>query len=94
VPTDVFKTRKGEPDVAIIGVGIADEAGVPVERAAQTMRELQDDDGKPLSGKQLLDAAKQYADRNGLLVGKGPAREDEPSAQPSDAPPAPDTKES
>lgn len=44
------------------------KGGIPVERAAASMRELQDDDGKPLEGAELTAAAKKYAAANGLAT--------------------------
>lgn len=82
MPADVFKTRKGAPVVEIPGIGLVDdEDGVPLKRAALSMTELQDDDGKPLSGAALVSAAKEWAERAGLLVGKGSAdSDDDPAA--------------
>lgn len=79
---DVFKTRKGDPIVEIPGVGLVDDtAGVPLERAALVMAELQDKNGKPLAGQVLAGAAKKWADRVGLTVTQGPAdAEDAPAA--------------
>lgn len=82
MPTDVFKTRKGQPVVEIPGIGLVDdEDGVPLKRAALSMTELQHDDGKPLTGAALVSAAKEWADRAGLTVGKGIGdSEDDPAA--------------
>lgn len=79
MPTiDVFKTQKGEPVVEIGAVGLVDDKdGVSLERASRSMRELQDEDRKPLTGKQLLEAAKEFADRNGLLVGRASVAADD-----------------
>jgi hypothetical protein len=55
--------------VDIIGVGTAtDTQVVPLDRAAEVLHELQDDKGKPLTGKALDDAAKAFADARGLKV--------------------------
>lgn len=94
MPSDAFKTRKGEPPIEIGGVGIADdEHGVPLERAAQRMRELQDENGAPLTGKQLLDAANEWAGRTGLVVRKTTASGDEPAGAPDSPATANDPKE-
>lgn len=99
MPADAFKTRKGEGPVEIGGLPLIDDTnGVPVEDAALVMRELQDDDGNPLTGRELLDAAKAYAERAGLQVGKSKASPDDAQqgagGGDNDAPgSAPETKE-
>lgn len=66
----ILTTAPDSPyDVEIANVGnLAGNArgGIPVERAAQRLREFQDEDGKPLTGKKLEDAAKKFADDRGL----------------------------
>lgn len=103
MPTaDAFKTRKGDPAVEITGVGLVDDThDVPLDRAARSMSELQDEHGEPLTGSELVDAAKEWADRVGLQVGKTkladpdePAAPAAPEAESTDAPAsAPDHKE-
>lgn len=65
----VFKTAKDTADdVQIAGVGILGAGaagGVPVHVAAETMTELQDDEGKPLTGSALTAAAKRLAETHG-----------------------------
>jgi hypothetical protein len=79
VPTDVFKTRKGAPAVEINGVGlIDDDHSVPLDRAALVMGELQDKNGRPLTGTALRAAAKRWAEAVGLQV----AGEDPQPARP------------
>ena len=69
-----FRTPKDAAyDVDIVNVGYCSphgEKGVSVEHAAQLMHELQDDDGKPLTGKKLETAAKEWADEHGLVITK------------------------
>ncbi len=60
-------TTEGEPS-ELPGIGVVDEQGVPLDRAALVMGELQDDKGRPLTGSTLLSAAKKFADRAGLTV--------------------------
>lgn len=60
-------TTTAEP-VDLIGVGMVDENGVDIERAALRMPELQDENSAPLSGEELLEAAESYAERTGLTV--------------------------
>lgn len=80
----VFKTRKdATEDVRVEGAGLLGagaKGGVPLDRAAQTMPELQatddlgrlvvDDAGnpKPLSGAALTKAAQGFADLHGLDI--------------------------
>lgn len=80
----VFKTKEDSTsDVEIVGAGVAfadGKGGIPVERAAHVMTELQvkdsetgalelDDSGQaqPLTGKKLEQAAREYADARGDL---------------------------
>ena len=82
----VFRTKDDHPhDVQIVGAGVAGafgKGGVPVEKAALTMPELQekdefgwpklDDQGQPvpLSGAKLDAAAKDWAESRGLVATK------------------------
>lgn len=82
-----FKTKKGAPSVEIPGIGVCDEdgqGGVLLERAAPRMAELQNEDGKPLTGKTLEAAAKDWAESADLTVGS--ATEDTPTPEPADPP--------
>jgi hypothetical protein len=66
----IFVTNDDAPySVELAGVGViggSGKGGIPVERAAQRIPELQDDNGDPLSGSQLTAAAKRFADARGL----------------------------
>ena len=68
----VFRTPKNSTSgVDIVGVGYAGPRGegeVVVEEAALRMHELQDEEGKPLSGSKLTAAAKEWAAARGLEV--------------------------
>lgn len=58
-------------DVEIGGVGTLGafgKGGIPVDHAARSMRELQDDDGAPLTPKKLERAAREFAERRNLRV--------------------------
>lgn len=75
-----FYPPDGQSEVAITNVGVATADGLPLERAALTMPELQhvvpSDDGDqvvPLTGDDLVVAAQEWAARAGLIV--GPAEE-------------------
>src|SRR4051812_27960276 len=67
----IFTTDPSSPyPVEIANVGnLAGNArgGIPVDEAAVTLRELQED-GEPLSGKKLEDAARAFADDRDLRV--------------------------
>jgi len=60
-------TTEGEPS-ELPGIGVVNEQGVPIDRAALVMGELQDDKGRPLTGSTLLAAAKKYAEQAGITV--------------------------
>jgi hypothetical protein len=66
----IFKTADDHGyDVEIANVGVLGafgKGGIPVERAAETLHHLQDEEGKPLSGKKLEDAARDFAEARGL----------------------------
>lgn len=67
-----LSTRSGAPSSTIHGVGVlpADgRGGISLTRAAKTMHELQDGDGKPLTGAPLKAAAEKYAKAQNLDVG-------------------------
>jgi hypothetical protein len=68
----VIHTPKNQPyDVEIAGVGVvggSGRGGFTAERVAQVAQELQDDEGKPLTGKKLEDAATAWAESRGLAV--------------------------
>jgi hypothetical protein len=68
----VFKTDSEDPNtVEIAGVGLLPangKGGVAVEFAAPRMRELQDDNGEPLSGADLGKAAREFAKSRGFTV--------------------------
>lgn len=68
----VFHTPREHPyDVEIAGVGTVggqNRGGIPVEHAAAVLHELQDDDGKPLTGAKLEKAANAFAAGRGLAV--------------------------
>ncbi len=83
---DAFRTKTNATDrVEIAGVGLLEPEGkgfIRLDHAAQTMPELQerdengdvklDDDGNPtaLEGKELKDAAREFADTHDLRVVK------------------------
>jgi hypothetical protein len=57
--------------IAAVGLVPADGAGgIALERAAVVMSELQDKNGKPLTGDKLDSAARTWADKVGLTVAK------------------------
>lgn len=71
-----FYPPDGQAEVAITNVGVATSDGLPLERAALMMPELQrmvaSDDGDqmiPLTGDDLVVAAQEWAARAGLIVG-------------------------
>jgi len=67
----VFRTRKGGVAAEIANVGYLGpdaNGGVPIDRAAELMAELQDGEGKPLTGTDLTAAAKKWADAHDLDV--------------------------
>lgn len=68
----IFTTDASDPyDTEIANVGVlggSARGGIPVERAARTLRELQDEDGKPLSGRKLEVAAERFARDRGLVA--------------------------
>lgn len=71
MPSPVFKTRPGAPEVSIVGAGLCGpdgKGGVPCERGALSMVELQDDEGQPLEGKDLRVAAERFAESRDLVV--------------------------
>src|SRR6059058_1875180 len=65
----VFKTSKDSVyDVTIAGVGVlgaSGKGGVPIAQAAETLAELQNEDGEPLTGSALTAAAKRLAETHG-----------------------------
>lgn len=64
-----FIVKKDQAPLEIAGVGLVDsDHPVPLERAALVMTELQDEDGKPLTGHPLASAAKGWAQKVGLHV--------------------------
>jgi hypothetical protein len=73
-----FYPAEGQPEVAITGVGLAGSEGLPLDRAAVVMPELQKPelDGAglptgeriPLEGDELVKAAQEWAARSGLVV--------------------------
>lgn len=73
MPT-VLKTRKGQPPVEIGNVGIVDDKGIPLERCAPHMSELQAENGEPLTGAALIAAAEKWAETAGLDVSKPGAK--------------------
>lgn len=67
-----FQTKPGQDAVEIVGVGLCEadgQAGVSLDTAAERMAELQDQNGKPLTGQALAKAAQAWADSAGLTVG-------------------------
>jgi hypothetical protein len=66
----IFKTKTDAGyDTEIGGVGTLGafgKGGIPVERAAETMVELQDKKGKPLTGDALEKAAEAFAEARGI----------------------------
>jgi hypothetical protein len=67
----ILSTKPGHPATEIAGVRRlpADgKGGVLLESAAESMAELQDGDGKPLTGKALVEAAQEFAEMRGLRV--------------------------
>lgn len=71
--------KPGDEPREIVGVGIVTDAGVPLERAAESMRELRNDDG-PLTGAELVAAATTWAEGAGFIVGEPSATVDEAQA--------------
>jgi len=68
---DVLQTKSGDPAREIAGVcrlAADGKGGALVEVAAENLRELQADDGTPLTGAALKSAARQFADDRGLAV--------------------------
>jgi hypothetical protein len=63
-----FYPPEGQNEVAITNVGVATADGLPLEKAALVMSELQAD-GVPLEGDALVEAAREWAGRSGLTVG-------------------------
>lgn len=75
---DAFKIRKGGSPIEIIGLGLVDATHeIPLDRAAGVMSELQNDEREPLTGKELVEAAREWADRVGLQVGKAKGEPEE-----------------
>jgi hypothetical protein len=67
----VFRTQKDQAAVTIADVGVVPAngvGGITLERAAESLRELQNDDGQPLDGAALNSAAKAFAKERGLDV--------------------------
>lgn len=108
MPEPRFTLSENQPPVEIANVGLLDAAHeITLERAAERMPELQDEDGKPLSGPELHDAARAWCEHaEGVEVADTPAEAGDDSGQPvagADAPveqqspawlqqqPAPDT---
>lgn len=68
----VFTTKPDAARTEIAGLPVlpADgKGGVLVERAAETRAELQQEDGTPLTGAALKNAAESFADLVGIKVG-------------------------
>lgn len=67
-----FRTNKDSAyPTVIVGVGRLaawGASGIPVDVAAQSMHELQDESGDPLEGKALEKAARAWAEARGLVV--------------------------
>jgi len=65
-------SKPGADPVELVGVGVVTADGIPLERAAERMHELQEiaEDGsrKPLEGDALLDAAEKWAARAGFDI--------------------------
>jgi hypothetical protein len=68
----VFRTpADARSSFELVGVGLLGPAGkglIVIDDAAAKMSELQDEQGKPLTGKRLEDAAQAFADARGLRV--------------------------
>lgn len=68
----IFTTDPDYPNtVEIANTGVLagnGDGGIPVERAARTLHELQGDDGEPLTGQKLERAARAWAEDRGLRV--------------------------
>lgn len=67
----VFQTNNSSPHVEISGLPVlpADgKGGVLVERAAEVLPQLQNDDGGPLTGASLKSAAEALAEEAGVRV--------------------------
>jgi hypothetical protein len=67
----VLRTQKDQAAVTIADVGLLPAngvGGITLERAALSLRELQNDDSQPLEGAALKSAAKKFADERGLDV--------------------------
>jgi hypothetical protein len=69
----VFQSKEDSVDrTEIVGVGVlwpgGEGPGVTLESAAETMSELQDENGDPLKGTALTDAAKEFAEARNLRV--------------------------
>lgn len=68
----IFTTAPDSPyDVELEGVGMlggSARGGIPAERAALRLRELQNDDGEPLTGNALRKAAEDFAKARGLAT--------------------------
>jgi hypothetical protein len=72
--------KPGDEPREIVGVGIVTDAGIPLERAAESMRELRNDDG-PLAAADLTAAATAWAETAGFTVGEPAASVDEVRAK-------------
>jgi hypothetical protein len=71
VPKVFRTTAEARESVTIVGVGVLGPEGsgaISVESAAEVMPELQNDDGQPLKGSELTDAAKEWAEAHDLRV--------------------------
>lgn len=69
----VFQTQEAAHEsVELVGVGLlhpsGEGPGISIEEAAHKMSELQDDEGKPLSGKKLEESARNFAEARDLRV--------------------------
>jgi hypothetical protein len=89
----VFKTAEDSPDqIEVVGVGVAGShgrGGLPIEEAAEKVRELQGPGGVPLKGKALDEAAETFAEARGLEVVNVKAKDIEGLAQEWGNPPDP-----
>ena len=64
MPEPRFTLSENQPAVEIANVGLLDtDHQITLERAAERMPELQDEHGTPLTGPELHDAARAWAER-------------------------------